>query len=97
MRCYSKENKLYIVKGDPFNYTPEILENNLDGGLPVWPLSYMIGNNNEILDLLKREGAKSRVTSEQFKFSGAPETKKKELEKLAGSVTNDADILMIIK
>jgi hypothetical protein len=95
---FSKQNhQLYIIKGDPFNYSPEILENNLDGGLPVWPLSYMIGNNGEILMSLKGRELKDHVVSEQFRLSRAPEAKKKELEKLAGSVSVNEDILMIIK
>ncbi|MCX6255255.1 MAG: DUF4933 domain-containing protein [Bacteroidia bacterium] len=95
---YSKQNKqLSVIKGDPFNYSPEILENNLDGGLPVWPLSYMIGNNGEILISLKGKELKDRIASEQFKLSGAPEAKKNELVKLTGSVSNIEDILMIIK
>jgi hypothetical protein len=95
---FSKQNQqLFIIKGDPYNYSPEILENNIDGGLPVWPLSYMIGNNGEILISLKGKELKDRIRSQQFKLSGAPETKKKELEKLAGTVTENEDILMIIK
>ena len=95
---FSKQNhQLYILKGDPFNYSPEILENNLDGGIPVWPSSYMIGNNGEMLISLKGKELKDRVKSEQFKVSKAPETKKKELEKLAQVVSNNEDILMIVK
>lgn len=95
---YSKLSlQLWIIKGDPLDYSPEILENNIDGGVPVWPLSYMIGNNGEILISLKGKELKDRVTSDQFKHSGAPEGKKQELEKLAASVSNDEDILMIIK
>ena len=38
---YSKLNhELSVVNGDPFDYSPEILKNNFDGGIPVWPLSY---------------------------------------------------------
>ena len=95
---FSKQNRqLFIVKGDPFNYSPEILENNLDGGVPVWPLSYMIGNDGEILISVKGKELKDRVTSEEFKLSGASEAKKNELVKLAGSVSDKEDILMIVK
>jgi hypothetical protein len=95
---YSKsDKKLYIIKGDPLDYSPEILENNLDGGLPVWPYSYMIGNNGEILISLKGKELKDRVNSEMFRRSGAPEIKKRELEKLAGVVSDNEDILMIVK
>jgi hypothetical protein len=95
---YSKQDRqLFILKCDPLNFSPEILENNIDGGLPVWPLSYMIGENGEILISLKGREMKERVASEQFKLSGAPEAKKRELEKLAGTVSDTEDILMIIK
>jgi hypothetical protein len=95
---FSKLNhQLFILKGDPFNYSPEILENNIDGGMPVWPLSYMIGNNGEILISLKGRELKDRTKSEQFKNSAAPELKKNELKQLAASVSDNEDILMIVK
>jgi hypothetical protein len=92
-----ESHQLFVHKGDPFNYSPEILENDIDGGLPVWPLSYMIGNNGEILISLKGRELKDRIKSEQFRLSKAQDTKKKELEKLAASVGENEDILMIIK
>ena len=95
---FSKQDqKLYIIKGDPLNYTLEILENDIDGGLPVWPLSYMIGYNNEILISLKGRELKERVQSEQFKLSNAPQIRKDEFKKLAGLVSDNEDILMVIK
>jgi ribosomal protein S8 len=57
----------------------------------------MIGNNGEMLISLKGIELKNRVISEQFKVSKAPEAKKKELEKLAQVVSNNEDILMIVK
>jgi Domain of unknown function (DUF4933) len=95
---FSKLNHLFtVINGDPFDYSPEILKNNFDGGLPVWPSSYMIGNNGEMLISLKGKELKDRVKSEQFKVSRAPEDKKKELEKLAQVVSNNEDILIIVK
>ncbi len=95
---FSKQNQqLSIIKGDPLDYTPEILVNNIDGGLPVWPLSYMIGTNGEILISLKGKELKDRIKSESFRLSKAPEAKKKELEKLATIVGENEDILMIVK
>jgi len=95
---YSKtSHKLFIVKGDPHNYSPEILVNNLDGGVPVWPSSYMIGNNGEIMVSLKGSDIKERVNSEGFKRSAAPAAKKNELQKLAQIVKDSDDILMIIE
>jgi hypothetical protein len=95
---FSKLNhQLTVINGDPFDYSPEILKNNLDGGLPVWPSSYMIGNNGEMLISLKGRELKDRVRSEQFKVSKAPGDKKKELEKLVQVVSDNEDILMIVK
>ena len=77
--------------------SPEILENNIDGGIPVWPSFYMIGKNGEILISLKGKDLKDRIISEQFKRSGAPEARKRELDQLATSVSDFENILMIVK
>ena len=95
---YSKlDNKFSVIKGDPFNYSPEILENDIDGGIPVWPSAYMIGKSGELLISLKGNEIKERVKSEHFKLSGALEARKMELVQLASSVSNLEDILMIVK
>jgi hypothetical protein len=95
---FSKLNhKISVINGDPFDYSPEILRNNFDGGVPVWPSSYMIGNNGEMLISLKGIELKNRIKSEQFKVSKASEAKKKDLEKLAQVVLDNEDILMIVK
>ena len=95
---YSKLNhQLSVIESDPYDYTPEILKNNIDGGLAVWPSSYMIGNNGEMLISLKGTELKNRINTEQFKVSKAPEAKKKELERMARAVSNNEDILMIVK
>ena len=95
---YSKLNhQLSVINGDPFDYSPEIIKNNFDGGIPVWPLSYMVGNNGEMLISLKGKQLIDRVKTEQFKVSKAPEVKKKELENLAGVVSESEDILMIVR
>jgi hypothetical protein len=95
---YSKlTRQLTVIKGDPYNYSPEILRNNIDGGLPVWPSSYMTGNSGEILISLKGKDLKERIRSEYFKTSDAPAARKSELEKLAASVSDSGDILMIVK
>ena len=92
-----QKHELIILKGDPFNYNPEILENDIDSGQAVWPASYMVGNNGEILISLKGKELKDRIKSEPFRLSKAPSSKKKELEKLASAVGENEDILMIIK
>ena len=95
---YSKlSQQLSVIIGDPFNYSPEILENNIDGGLPIWPSSFEIGKHGEILMSIKGRQLKERVRSEQFKLSKAPEPKKSELRQLATSVSDYEEILMIVK
>jgi hypothetical protein len=92
-----KDHKLTVIKGDPFNYSPEIIENNINGGTPVWPSTDMIGKNGEISVSLKGKDLKDRVRTELFKRAPAPETKKEDLKKLAASVSANEDILMIVK
>jgi hypothetical protein len=95
---YSKQNRqLSVIKGDPLDYSPEILDNDMDGGVPVWPSSYMISKNGEMMIPLKGKDIKARVKSEQFRFSGANETKKALFKKMADLVSDYEDILMIIK
>jgi hypothetical protein len=95
---YSKSTgQLWVLKGDPFDYKPEILGNNIDGGMPVWPASYMVSKNGEIMIALKGKDLKDRLKSEQFKNSVAPESKKNALKQLANSVSDSEDILMIIR
>jgi hypothetical protein len=95
---YSKlTRQLAVIKGDPYDYSTEILRNDIDGGPPVWPSSYMIGNNGEIMIPLKGKDLKERIKSEYFKASDAPVGKKSELENLAVSVSDSGDILMIVK
>jgi hypothetical protein len=95
---YSKRNKeLFVIKGDPFDYSAEILENDLDGGVPVWPSSFMISGRDELLVSLKGYELKERVKSEKFRLSKAAPDRKQALERLAESVSGSENILMIIK
>jgi len=95
---FSKENKqLSILSGDPYNYKPEILENNIDGGIPVWPHYSENRKNGGIQLSVKGKTLKKRIQSEQFKLSDAPEVEKNELKQLADSVSENEDIIMLIK
>ncbi len=95
---YSKRNReLFIIKGDPFDYSAEILENDLDGGVPVWPYSFMISSEGELLVSLKGYEIQDRVKSQKFRLSNASAEKKLALERLAASVSAQEDILMIVK
>jgi hypothetical protein len=95
---YSKAaKKLIIVKGDPADYDPDILKNDLDGGVAVWPSSYMVGNNGEILISLKGKALKEHVKTASFGASTAPAAKKNELLRLTQSLRDDEDILMIVE
>ncbi|NCA77674.1 MAG: hypothetical protein EOM90_15180 [Alphaproteobacteria bacterium] len=89
--------KLYLVKGDPYNYDPDILKNNLDGGMSVWPSSWMVGNHGEILISLKGKELKEHVKSAAFSASTAPAAKKNQLLKLIQSLRDDEDILMVVE
>lgn len=95
---FSKEkHQLFIVKGEPTDYDAPILINDIDGGLPVWPDSYMIGKNGEILVPLQGEELKSHIQSDFFKTSVAQADKKGKLKQLAESVSSADEILMIVK
>ncbi len=98
---YSKINhQVSVIKGDPYDYSPEILVNDIDGGLPVWPYhqdTFIPGENGEIVFSLKGKDLKERIKSEQFRRSAAFELKKNELKQLAASVSDSEDILMIVK
>ncbi len=92
-----KDKQLFVVSGDPTDYDAPILDNNLDGGVPVWPLSYMIDRKGEILVSLKGIEVKQRVRSADFVNSVAPAEKKEILKALSGSLTDDDDVLMIVR
>ncbi|HEX7585768.1 MAG TPA: hypothetical protein VF373_13855, partial [Prolixibacteraceae bacterium] len=90
-------HKLQVVKADPFDYEAPILVNNIDGGYPVWPLSYQVGSKGEIMLSLKGRDLKTQVKSDRFQKSTAPADKKEKLKQLASSVTDQDDILMIVQ
>jgi hypothetical protein len=92
-----KSGKLQIVKNEPTDYAAPILKNDLDGGYPVWPLSYMVGNKGELMLSLKGNDLKSRVKGSQYQNSTATAEKKENLKQLANSVNDQDDILMIVQ
>lgn len=95
---FSKSSQqLQIVKANPVDYDAPVLLNDIDGGYPVWPLSYQIGSKGEIMLSLKGSDLKSKVKSKRFSESTAPSDKKEKLKQLAGSAADEDDILMIIK
>ena len=95
---FSKSSQqLQIVNTDPLNYDAPVLLNDIDGGYPVWPISYQIGSKGEIALSLKGSDLKSQVKSKQFTDSAAPADKKEKLRQLADSVADEDDILMIVK
>jgi len=94
---FSKESrKMFIVDSKPTDYDAPILINDIDGGLPVWPDSYMIGKNGEMLVALQGEELKSHIQSDLFKTSVAQANKKEKLKQLAESVNSADEILMIV-
>ena len=92
-----KSGQLQIVQGDPTDYDAPILENDVDGGCPVWPSAYMVGNNGELVISLKGSELKSQVENIRFGKSKAPAEKKEKLKQLAVSLADQDDILMIVK
>jgi hypothetical protein len=95
---FSKSShQLQIVNTDPLDYAAPVLLNDTDGGYPVWPLSYQIGDKGEIMLSLKGSDLKSQVKSKQFIESVAPVDKKGKLKQMADSVNDEDDILMIVK
>ncbi len=94
---FKKSRQLFIVAGDPTDYDAPILNNDLDGGVAVWPLSYMINGKGEILVSLKGVELKQRVQSADFLNSAAPAEKKEKLKALATKLSDEDDVLMIVR
>ena len=92
-----KTRQLWILTTDPTDYDAPILKNDIDGGVPVWPSSYMIGKNGEILTALTGKELKAHVVSKAFQSSTAPADKKAELKQLAEQTGDDEQVLMIVK
>jgi hypothetical protein len=89
--------QLSILTIDPTDYEAPILKNDIDGGVPVWPSSYMIGKNGEILISLTGKELKAHVASKAFQNSAAPVERKAALKQLALQAGNDEQVLMIVK
>jgi hypothetical protein len=95
---YSKINHvLSVVNRDPFDYSSPALENDIDGGPPVWPFLYTIGENGEILISLKGRDLKDHIQSQQFTKSIASANKKDKLKQFTNSISDSDNILMIVE
>ena len=95
---YNTNNKLLaLVNSDSLDYNPDILINDIDGGISVWPGNYNAENSNEILIPLFGWELKKRVKSVEFENSIAPTEKKAILKRLSEVVSDNDRILMIIK
>ena len=92
-----KEKQTFIVKGDPTDYDAPILKNNIDGGVHVWPDSYMIGCKGEMMIALNGDQLIKHVQSDAFLKSNVTPEKREGLKKLAESVKREEQILMIVK
>lgn len=91
------KNELWHVSADQedqggYNFR---LENDLDGGMPVWPHS--ISDDGAILKTVKGNDLKEHIKSDAFINSTAPAQKKEKLKQLANSVGKYETILIIIK
>ncbi|PKQ62590.1 hypothetical protein BZG02_12800 [Labilibaculum filiforme] len=94
---FSKNNDhLNIIKANPTDYRPHLLENDIDGGLAVWPLCYMIGKKGEVLVSLKGKELKDHIKSALYKNSSASIEKKERLKLLTNSLFDQDDVLMIV-
>ncbi|PKQ62593.1 hypothetical protein BZG02_12815 [Labilibaculum filiforme] len=95
---YSKKTQhLDILESDPTNYDVNLLENDVDGGISVWPESYMINKKGEIMISLKGSDVKDHVLSLEFKNSSAPIQKKEALQQLANTCSDQDNILMLVQ
>ena len=92
-----KDRKFQIVKADPTNYFLDILTNDIDGGVAVWPQAYMINKSGEIMVSLKGKDLKDHVQSSEFKNSKAVLSKKESLAQFANRCSGQDDILMVVK
>lgn len=97
------EEQLYAVNKtlDPESYFGPGIINDVDGGLPLIPISYYLNNKNEefLIGEISPLELKAHVSSKTFMNSTSKfPKKKKELEKLANSLTeNDNPVLMLVK
>ncbi len=97
----SKELWHVPANQDEWNYG---LENNLDGGFPVWPGMFSnkyyapssITDNGEILLTVKGNDLKEYIKTDEFKNSAAPVSRKKEFEQLAKTVAKFENIVIIM-
>lgn len=95
---YSKKDKqLHFVKSDPYNYNSTILQNDIDGGFSVWPNSYMIDREGNIMISLLGKDVKEKVASDEFKNSNAPAANKEKLIQLAKNCSDSDQVLMLVK
>ncbi|MFB6318439.1 hypothetical protein [Saccharicrinis sp. FJH54] len=89
--------KFELVQADSLDYSANILENDIDGGFPVWPTTYNSDNGNEMLIPLFGWELKQHIKSNNFINSNAPEGKKAVLKKLSEAVADNDRILVVIK
>lgn len=92
-----KSKKLQFIKHNPTSYEMNILQNDIDGGFPVWPKSYMIDREGNIMIALRGKDIKEKVASNEFKNSPAPAGNKQKLIDLANSCSGNDQILMLVK
>lgn len=95
--CSKVNKETFIVKNDPVNYDAPLLLNDIDGGPSVWPTSYMIGRNGEMLVSLTGAELKACVQSDSYKTSTGSADKKSQLKQMASSVADNDNILMVVK
>ena len=93
-----KNSKSVLISWDPGKVGG--ISNDLDGGLKFLPMSYLIEKNREyLIEMIDPFQLKKRIASSEFKIIASVYLeKKKELEKLANSLKEtDNPVLMIVR
>lgn len=92
---YDKKMKqTFHLPADPLNYVYEI-ENDIDGGLPVWP--ELITQNGKIYKVFEGWELKKHVTSEKFRQLEVAAEKKDFIKQLAETTSEVETIIMILE
>ncbi len=87
-----KQKQTFHLPVDPLNYVYEI-ENDIDGGLPVWP--ELVTQDGKIYKVFEGWELKKHVESKEFQDAEIPAEKKDFLKHLA-KVAGDAETIIMI-
>ena len=57
------DHQVFIIKGDPFDYSTEILGNDIADGFPAWPSSHNLSQYGDLMISIQGKQLKDRVIS----------------------------------